>query len=87
MEQIADFGVASHWKYKDPKKIKEKDTREYQWMHDLLDLMNNSTSQDELIENSKLNYFKIVYMYFHLREMLLSCLKCYIYRLCLFNSY
>lgn len=58
MEQIADFGVASHWKYKDPKKIKEKDTREYQWMHDLLDLMNNSTSQDELIENSKIKLFQ-----------------------------
>ena len=24
MDQIVDFGIASHWKYKDPKKIKEK---------------------------------------------------------------
>ncbi len=58
MEQIADFGVASHWKYKDPKKIKEKDTKEYKWMHDLLDLMNSSFSQDELLENSKLQVFQ-----------------------------
>jgi len=58
MEQIADFGVASHWKYKDPKKIKEKDTKEYQWMHDLLDLMNTSLSQDELLENSKMQIFQ-----------------------------
>jgi len=57
MNQIADFGVAAHWKYKDPKSIKEKDTKEYKWMHDLIDLMNNSLNQDELIENSKINVF------------------------------
>ncbi len=58
MNQIADFGVAAHWKYKDPKSIKEKDTKEYKWMHDLVDLMNSSANQDELIENSKISVFK-----------------------------
>ncbi len=58
MEQIADFGVASHWKYKDPKKIKEKDAKEYKWIHDLVDSMNSSLSQDELIQNSKLKVFQ-----------------------------
>ena len=57
MNQIADFGVAAHWKYKDPKSIKEKDTKEYKWMHELIDLMNNSLNQDELIENSKIDVF------------------------------
>ncbi|MDC3074904.1 bifunctional (p)ppGpp synthetase/guanosine-3',5'-bis(diphosphate) 3'-pyrophosphohydrolase [Pelagibacteraceae bacterium] len=58
MNQIADFGVASHWKYKDPKKIKEKDAREYKWVYDLVDSMNTSVSQDELIKNSKLKVFQ-----------------------------
>tara|TARA_B100000575_G_scaffold287924_1_gene287055 strand:+ start:1884 stop:4007 length:2124 start_codon:yes stop_codon:yes gene_type:complete len=58
MEQIADFGVAAHWKYKDPKKVKEKDAKEYKWVHDLVDSMNSSNSQDELIENSKLKVFQ-----------------------------
>ena len=58
MDHIAEFGVAAHWKYKDPKKIKEKDTKEYQWMHDLLDLMNTSSNQDDLIENSKIKLFQ-----------------------------
>ena len=58
MNQIADFGVAAHWKYKDPKSIKEKDTKEYKWMHDLIDLMNTSANQDELLENSKISVFK-----------------------------
>jgi len=58
MNQIADYGVAAHWKYKDPKSIKEKDTKEYKWMHDLVDLMNSSANQDELIQNSKISVFK-----------------------------
>ena len=58
MDQIADFGVAAHWKYKDPKKIKERDTKEYLWIHDLVDSMNTSSNQDELIENSKLKVFQ-----------------------------
>ncbi len=57
MDQIADFGVAAHWKYKDPTIINVKDTREYKWMHDLIDLMNSSDNQDELIENSKISVF------------------------------
>ena len=58
MDQIAEYGVASHWKYKDPKIIKQTDTKEYKWMHELLDLMNNSSNQDELIENSKIKLFE-----------------------------
>ena len=58
MNQIADYGVASHWKYKDPKKIKEKDAKEYKWVHDLVDSMNTSNTQDELIQNSKLKVFQ-----------------------------
>ena len=58
MDQIAEYGAAAHWKYKDPKNIKESDAKEYKWMHDLLDLMDNSLSQDELIENSKIKLFQ-----------------------------
>ena len=58
MDQIAEYGVAAHWKYKDPKTIKEKETIEYKWMHELLDVMNQSSNQDELIENSKIKLFK-----------------------------
>ena len=58
MNQIAEFGVAAHWKYKDPKISKEKDIKEYKWIYDLLELMENSSSQDELIENSKIKLFQ-----------------------------
>ena len=41
-----------------PKKIKEKDAKEYKWVYDLVDSMNSSVSQDELIQNSKLKVFQ-----------------------------
>ena len=58
MNQIAEFGIAAHWKYKNPKSVKEKDTPEYQWLYDLLALLENSSSQEELIENSKIKLFQ-----------------------------
>ena len=58
MNHIAEYGVAAHWKYKDPKIIQEKDTKEYKWIYDLLELMENSSTQDELIENSKIKLFQ-----------------------------
>jgi len=58
MNQIAEFGVAAHWKYKDPKSIKENDTKEYKWLYDLLELLEISSSQEELIENSKIKLFQ-----------------------------
>ena len=58
MNQIAEFGVAAHWKYKNPKSVKEKDTTEYKWLYDLLALLENSSSQEELIENSKIKLFQ-----------------------------
>ena len=58
MNQIAEFGVAAHWKYKDPKISKENDIKEYKWIYDLVELMENSSSQDELIDNSKMKLFQ-----------------------------
>ncbi|PPR46497.1 MAG: GTP pyrophosphokinase rsh [Alphaproteobacteria bacterium MarineAlpha5_Bin9] len=58
MDQIAEFGVAAHWKYKDPILKKDNETKEYKWLYDLLELMENSSSQEELIENSKIKLFQ-----------------------------
>ena len=58
MNQIAEFGIAAHWKYKNPKIAKEKETKEYQWLYDLLELLENSSSQEELINNSKIKLFE-----------------------------
>ena len=58
MNEIAEYGVAAHWKYKNPKIVNKEDSREYKWMHDLLDLMNQSFNQDDLISNAKIKLFE-----------------------------
>ena len=84
MNQIADFGVASHWKYKDPKKIKEKDAKEYKWVYDLVDSMNSSVSQDELIENSKIKVFQNdIYVFTPKGDVIEVTKKCNSCRLCI----
>ena len=58
MHEIAEYGVAAHWKYKDPKQIKERDSKEYQWLHDLVDIIEHATSSNDLMKNTSMQLFK-----------------------------
>ena len=59
MHQLAEYGVASHWIYKDEvneKKIKEinKGTK---WFQDVLDIIKSADDPKELIEYSRMNMY------------------------------
>ena len=59
MHQLAEYGVASHWIYKDEvneKKVKEinKGTR---WFQDVLDIIKSADDPKELIEYSRMNMY------------------------------
>ena len=59
MHQLAEYGVASHWIYKDEineKKVKEinKGTK---WFQDVLDIIKSADDPKELIEYSKMNMY------------------------------
>ena len=58
MHEIAEYGVAAHWKYKDPKDVKEKDSKEYQWLHDLVEIVENASSKDDSSKNTSIQLFK-----------------------------
>ncbi len=58
MDQIAEFGVAAHWKYKDPTSIKEKESKENKWLYDLIELSEQSTTKEEILKNAKTNFFQ-----------------------------
>lgn len=58
MQEEADLGVAAHWVYKDGKKTGHKDAREYRWLRDLLEIIDQEQHPEEFLENTKLELFQ-----------------------------
>src|ERR1700722_19885944 len=58
MEDVAQNGVASHWIYKTPDaRADKKEIRRFRWVQDLLEILENSSSSDEFLENTKLELY------------------------------
>ena len=62
MQRVADNGVAAHWSYKQTKDGQSKDGPEdgksYPWVEDLLEILDNSTTGDDFLENTKLELYQ-----------------------------
>ncbi len=55
MQRVADNGVAAHWGYKQG----DADTREqFPWVKDLLEILENSVTGDDFLENTKLELYQ-----------------------------
>jgi GTP diphosphokinase / guanosine-3',5'-bis(diphosphate) 3'-diphosphatase len=55
MHETAEMGVAAHWQYKqdtDP-----KSGRQYRWMRELLDIMEQAAGPEDFLEHTKLEMF------------------------------
>ena len=55
MDKEADYGVAAHWIYKD--KIKTKDGKQFKWIRNILDILDQSREPEEFLEHTKLQMF------------------------------
>lgn len=60
MHEIAEYGLAAHWRYKESgsRKIETKNLKEnekYRWIRDLISLFENSHTPSEVIKEQKLN--------------------------------
>lgn len=55
MHEIAEFGVAAHWQYKQGETPAE--TAEYQWVRELLDILEHASDPDEFLEHTRLDLF------------------------------
>ncbi len=62
MHEQADLGVAAHWSYKSKgssdKQSDIKEARQYRWLRELLDLVEQESKPEEFLENTKLELFQ-----------------------------
>ena len=55
MQDIAEFGVAAHWVYK--QSTGKTDGHEYGWLRELLDILEHAEGPEEFLEHTKLEMF------------------------------
>lgn len=59
MNREADLGVAAHWAYKDGKKKADtSDVKQYRWLRELLDILEQESRPEDFLENTKLELFQ-----------------------------
>jgi guanosine-3',5'-bis(diphosphate) 3'-pyrophosphohydrolase len=56
MHDIAEYGVAAHWSYKQGFSY-NIDGSQYRWVRQLLDIFENSSDPEEVLENTKLEMY------------------------------
>jgi guanosine-3',5'-bis(diphosphate) 3'-pyrophosphohydrolase len=73
MHDVAERGVAAHWRYRE--RVDESDpnaTQTYQWLRDMVDLLDRGESTEEFYEHSKLNLYQDQVFCFTPKGMLIA---------------
>jgi len=58
MHEFAERGVASHWKYKSSEKFNSLTWKEYDWLKDLVEIIEKNENPDHYFEYTKLQMFQ-----------------------------
>ena len=58
MHEFAQRGIASHWKYKSSEKFSSLTWKEYDWLRDLVEIMENNKSPEHYFEYTKMQMFQ-----------------------------
>jgi len=56
MHEIAEYGLAAHWSYKQQMHA-TKDGRQFRWLRELLEILDKSSNPEEFLENTKLEMY------------------------------
>ncbi len=58
MHEIAENGIAAHWKYKEGKNTNDTDTEQkFQWVRQILDVQNDAKSEEEFLQTLRIDLF------------------------------
>lgn len=65
MHEIAEYGIAAHWAYKEGKNVKQEDmSRQLAWFREILEYQNEEIDAEEFIETLKVDFFSdMVYVF------------------------
>jgi len=58
MNDFAERGIASHWKYKTSEKLSDLTLKQYDWLRDLVEIMEAGNSPEHYYEFTKLQMFQ-----------------------------
>ena len=58
MHEFAERGIASHWKYKSSEKFSDLSWKEYDWLRDLVEIIETGNSSEHYYEFTKLQMFQ-----------------------------
>ncbi len=58
MHEFAERGIASHWIYKSSEKISQLALKEYDWLRDLVEILEKDTNPQHFLEYTKLQMFQ-----------------------------
>jgi len=58
MHEFAERGIASHWKYKSSEKFSDLSWKEYDWLRDLVEIIETGNSPEHYYELTKLQMFQ-----------------------------
>jgi len=58
MHEFAERGIASHWKYKSSEKFTDLSWKEYDWLKDLVEIIETGNSPEHYYEFTKLQMFQ-----------------------------
>ncbi len=60
MHEVAEHGVAAHWKYKegDTNGAGQTEGKQYRWLRELLEILENAEEPEEFLEHTKLEMFQ-----------------------------
>ncbi|WP_243386209.1 RelA/SpoT family protein [Bacillus kexueae] len=59
MHEIAEYGIAAHWAYKEGKSLEDQMTfdKKLSWFREILEFQNDSTNAEEFMESLKIDLF------------------------------
>ncbi len=57
MHEIAEYGLAAHWAYKQTNGQVSKEGKQFRWIRELLEILEQSSGAEDFLENTKLEMY------------------------------